>query len=214
MMNAWIRQLFQNKDLLRMGHCQQFENLNLGMGWLYYGLTRLFQPQKVVVIGSWRGFAPLMFSKALADNNDKGLVYFIDPSLADDFWKDGKKVQDYFRSYQAHNIQHFLMTTQEFVKSDVYKSLDEVGIVFIDGMHTEAQARFDYEAFESKIADNGLILFHDSLSTDKVNSPKLYSSTTRYERRVRYFVDTLKSNKELQVFDLPFAFGLTLVRKV
>ena len=65
--------------MLRMGHCQTIEDLNLGMGWLYYGYTRLLRPQKIVVIGSWRGFTPLIFGKALADNGNNGVVHFIDP---------------------------------------------------------------------------------------------------------------------------------------
>jgi predicted O-methyltransferase YrrM len=213
-MNEWIVQLFQNKDLLRMGHCQQLEDLNLGMGWLYYGLTRLIRPQKVVVIGSWRGFAPLIFSKALADNAEKGVVYFIDPSLADDFWNDRNRVQDHFQRYGVNNIQHFLMTTQEFVESDEYNALNDPGIVFIDGLHTEDQARFDFEAFENKIAENGIFFFHDSLSTVKIKCQDLYSPKLHYERRVKYFIDTLKVNTQWQVFDFPFANGLTLVRKL
>ncbi len=213
-MDEWIAHLFQNNDLLRMGHCQQREGLNLGMGWLYYGLTRLFRPQKVVVIGSWRGFTPLVFSKALADNAEGGSVYFIDPSLADDFWKEGEKVRAYFQGYGAENIQHFLMTTQEFTESEVYQSLDDVGMVFIDGLHTEEQARFDFEAFEGKIFNKGLFLFHDSLSTAKVKSQDLYSPELHYERRVKFFIDTLKQKPDFQVFDLPFAKGLTMVRKV
>ena len=213
-MNEWISQLFQNKDLLRMGHCQQLEDLNLGMGWLYYGLTRLIRPQTIVVIGSWRGFTPLIFSKALADNaENEGLVYFIDPSLADDFWKDSQKVQDYFHSYGAHNIRHFLMTTQEFVESDAYISLENPGIVFIDGLHTEEQASFDFEAFEKKITENGLFFFHDSLSTAKTKSRRLYSPQLHYQRGVKFFIETLKLNPKWQVFDIPLANGLTLVQK-
>jgi len=214
-MNDWIGQLFQNKDLLRMGHCQQLQDLNLGMGWLYYGLTRLLRPKHVVVIGSWRGFSPLIFSKALADNAEReGVVYFIDPSLVDDFWKDSGNVRDYFHSYGAHNIRHYLMTTQEFVETDAYHSLEKPGIVFIDGLHTEDQAQFDFEAFKNKIAENGLFLFHDSLSTAKTKSRDLYSPALQYQRSVKFFLETLKVNREFQVFDIPLANGLTLVQKI
>jgi len=47
-MDKWITRLFENTDLLRMGHCQQLEDLNLGMGWLYYGLTRLIRPKTLL----------------------------------------------------------------------------------------------------------------------------------------------------------------------
>ena len=197
--------------MLRMGHCQTIEDLNLGMGWLYYGYTRLLRPQKIVVIGSWRGFTPLIFGKALADNGNNGVVHFIDPSLADDFWEDADQVNQHFKNYGIENIHHHLMTTQEFVESDAYQTLDDIGIVFIDGLHTKEQAKFDYEAFKDKLSDNGIVFFHDSTSLKKVTW--LYSDELRYERSVKYYIDELKLNKQLQIFDLTIANGLTLVKK-
>jgi predicted O-methyltransferase YrrM len=211
-MYNWISQLYKNPDLLRMGHCQSPVDLNLGMGWLYYGFTRLIRPQKVVIIGSWRGFTPLIFSKALADNAENGVVYFIDPSLADDFWKDAGKVSEYFKSYGADNIRHYLMTTQEFVDSDTYKSLDNIGILFIDGLHTKEQAKFDYETFVDKLSHNAIIMFHDSIKMKW--SKKIYGPGREYQTDVKMFIDELKTDPNLQIFDLPFAEGLTLARRI
>ena len=59
-MHDWIAHLFRDKDMLRMGHGQRVEDRNLGLGWVYYALARLLRPEKVVVIGSYRGFAPLV----------------------------------------------------------------------------------------------------------------------------------------------------------
>ena len=64
----WIARLFEHPDLLRMGHHQRAEDQNLGMGWLYYAFGRMIRPRLAVVIGSWRGFVPLMIAKALQDN--------------------------------------------------------------------------------------------------------------------------------------------------
>lgn len=210
-MDEWIAQLFENKELLQMGHCQRLEDLNLGMGWLYYGLTRLIRPEKVVVIGSWRGFSPLIFGKALADNIEGGKVHFIDPSLVDDFWQDPQKVQEHFEDCGIDNISHYKMTTQQFVESEAYRILDNIGLVFIDGLHTAEQARIDYEAFQDRISENGVFLFHDSITISTTNW--LYSPDNAYERRVVDFIDNLKRNAQLQVLDLPFAKGLTIVRK-
>src|SRR5262245_1136215 len=113
----WVAVLFQNSDLTRMGHFQRVEDANLGLGWVYYGLARVMRPSAVVVIGSYRGFVPLVLARALAENSEGGQVYFIDPSLVDDFWKDAARVRDHFASYGVTNIQHFLMTTQQFVES-------------------------------------------------------------------------------------------------
>jgi predicted O-methyltransferase YrrM len=173
------------------------------------GLTRLIRPSCVVVIGSYRGFSPLVFGKAQADNAENGTVCFIDPSLVDDFWKEEVEVQKHFKANGVTNIQHHLATTQEFVETDTYRSL-KVGVVFIDGYHTAEQARIDFEAFEPLVSDNGVLLLHDSTTT---SMSRIYGPGREYERDVPIFVDQLKQDANLQVFDLPFDQGLTLVRK-
>jgi predicted O-methyltransferase YrrM len=209
-MKEWIQTLFETEDLLRMGHHQRAEDANLGLGWLYYALARILRPRRVVVIGSFRGFVPLIFSKALADNSEGGQVCFVDPSLADDFWKEPSAVHKFFGGYGASNIEHFLMTTQQFMMSEKYRSLKEVGIVFVDGYHSEEQARFDYEAFQDRLSAEGIVLFHDSV---RVRTSRMYGPERLYEHRVKCFVDTLKNKPNLQVFDLPFGDGITLVRR-
>lgn len=210
-MNRWVQELYANEDFLRMGHFQRLEDHNLGLGWLYYSLVRVIRPRVVIVIGSWRGFAPLVFGKALGDNLEKGEVIFIDPSLVDDFWKDAQSVKSHFKSFGVTNINHFLMTTQQFVESETYKDLSDIGIVFIDGYHSKEQAKYDYNAFQHLLSEDGIILLHDSVSS--CNS-KIYGKDKAYEHQVKYFIDELNQKKELQVFDFPFDRGVTLVRKL
>jgi len=210
-MNEWLSEIFSNKDFLKMGHFQRLEDHNLGLGWLYYSLARVIRPQTIIVIGSWRGFAPLVFGKALLDNLEEGEVIFIDPSLVDDFWQDVQSVKSHFKSFGVTNIKHYLMTTQQFVKSETYENLSDIGIVFIDGYHSKEQAEFDYNAFEQLVSRDGMILLHDTI---KVRSSKFYGNDNVYEHQVKYFVDELKKNKELQVYDFPFGRGVTLVRKL
>ena len=111
----WIARLLEHPDLLRMGHSQSAADENLGLGWLYYAFGRILRSRRAVVIGSWRGFAPLVIGKALQDNLEPGEVIFIDPSFVDDFWTDVERVREYFQSFGVKNIRHFRMTTQEFV---------------------------------------------------------------------------------------------------
>ena len=208
----WIARLFEHPDLLRMGHHQRAEDQNLGMGWLYYAFGRMIRPRLAVVIGSWRGFVPLMIAKALQDNLEAGEVVFIDPSLADDFWKDPTRVKEYFLGLGVANIRHFGMTTQEFVKTSDYRSLGKVGLVFIDSLHTEQQAQFDYEAFSGLLEPRGFVMLHDSMI---VRPDKVYGGEKAYGMSVKYFVDRLKQDPMLQLLDLPFGHtGLTLLRKL
>ena len=212
-MKDWIAKLLDYRDLAGMGHLQRVEDANLGLGWIYYALARVIRPKQVVVIGSYRGFVPLVLGKALADNLDGGRVIFIDPSFVDDFWKDPQSVRAHFAFFDVTNIEHYLMTTQQFTQSEAYRSLDPLGMVFVDGYHSEEQARFDYEAFEGLLHPDGIILLHDT-ATAPGRVSNMYGAERAYEKRVKYFVDTLKQDIRLQVFDLPFDQGVTLVRKL
>jgi predicted O-methyltransferase YrrM len=210
-LTCWIARLFRDPALLRMGHNQRADDLNLGLGWLYYGLARIVHPRRAVVIGSYRGFVPLLVGRACQDNVEQGEVTFVDPSLVDDFWQDPVRVREHFAAYGVANVRHFAMTTQQFVATDAYCALADVGLVFIDGYHTAEQARFDYEAFAGRLAPRGIMLFHDSL----IRRPsRIYGAEHAYDINVRDFLDELKRAPDIQVFDLPFGTGLTLVRRL
>jgi predicted O-methyltransferase YrrM len=208
----WVARLFEQPDLLRMGHSQSPEDLNLGLGWLYYALGRVVRAERAVIIGSLRGFVPMMFAKALQDNLKPGKVIFIDPSLADDFWRDPSRTEEYFRGYGLRNIEHFCMTTQEFTKTEHYRDLGEIGLLFIDSKHTAEQAAFDYEAFSGRLTTRGLVMFHDSMI---MRPDKVYGADNAYMMTVKTFVDRLKTDPSLQLLDLPFGdTGLTVLRKL
>jgi len=209
-MDDWIRRLFRDETMLRMGHCQRAEDGNLGLGWVYYALARLLRPTTVVVIGSYRGFVPLTFGKALHDNGSGGAVWLIEPSLVDDFWKDPARVTAHFASAGVTNVRHVPRTTQEFVETDDYRQLGRVGLLHVDGMHTEEQAAFDFEAFAGRLVTTSVALFHDSVAMD---ISRVYGDDRPYVCTVRRFIDRLKTRREWQVFDLPFGPGLTLVRR-
>lgn len=209
-LTAWIAHLYAYPGMLRMGHNQCAEDLNLGLGWIYYGLARLARPRQAVVIGSWRGFAPMVIARACQDNQ-AGEVTFIDPSLVDDFWKDPAATSAHFAGFGIHNISHHLATTQQFVQTEAYRQIADVGLLFIDGYHTAEQARFDYLAFEKQLAPRALVLFHDSMGE---RTSGIYGRDRAYEVTVRDYMDELRRDVGLQLIDLPFGTGLTVMRKV
>jgi predicted O-methyltransferase YrrM len=210
-LTEWIAGLFEHPGLLRMGHNQRAEDLNLGLGWLYYGLARLIHPHSAVVIGSYRGFVPMLLGKALQDNVEPGEVTFIDPSMVDDFWKDREAVRAYFRGFGLENVRHYPMTTQQFVETEAYRRLGEIGLLFVDGYHSQEQARFDYRAFERHLAPRGIALFHDSMVR---RQSEIYGADRAYGIRVKDFLDELKRDPGVQLFDVPFGTGVTLLRKI
>jgi predicted O-methyltransferase YrrM len=209
-LDAWLTQLFADPWLVRMGHNQRAADRNLGLGWIYYGLARLYRPRLAVVIGSWRGFAPMVIARGCQDNAEGGQVLFIDPSLVDDFWRDPVRVQGWFAGFGLDNIRHRLATTQDFVASPEIGALGPVDLLFVDGLHTAEQARFDYEAFRNHLSPRSVVLFHDSM---RDGESRIYGDDSGYPVTVRSLMDEYRRDPGLQVFDLPFGAGLTLLRK-
>ena len=209
MIDDFVRGLLADPQMLRMGHAQRAEDGNLGLGWLYYALARILRPERAVVIGSWRGFVPLVIARALAENLERGTVWFVDPSLVDDFWRDPAAVAAHFRSHGVANVEHRCATTQAFVESADYARLDRVGLLMIDGLHTAEQARYDYLAVVDKLADDAVVLFHDS--TGPKLSP-IYGPGREYRHTVYKLIARLRETPGLEVLSLPFDSGVTLVR--
>jgi predicted O-methyltransferase YrrM len=208
-MQEFIRQLFTDPQMLRMGHAQRGADLNLGLGWIYYGLARLIRPQIAVVVGSYRGFVPAVLGRALADNTEQGQVIFIDPSYADDFWQDPVRVQRHFEALGTGNVRHYRQTTQEFAASADYAALGMVGLVMVDGLHSAEQARFDYLAFLPKLSADGAVIFHDTL---RERTSTFYGPERAYQHTVCRLIERLRGLAGLEVLTLPFGAGATLVR--
>jgi predicted O-methyltransferase YrrM len=208
-MQEFIRKLFTDPQMLRMGHAQSGEDLNLGLGWIYYGLARLIRPQIAVVIGSYRGFVPAIIARALAENSVQGQVLFIDPSYADDFWRDPERVQAHFAGLGTTNVRHFCQTTQEFVRGLDYAKLGPVGLLMVDGYHSAEQARFDYLAFLPKLSADSAVIFHDTL---RERTSTFYGPDRAYQHTVCHLMERLGALPGMQVLTLPFGAGATLVR--
>jgi predicted O-methyltransferase YrrM len=210
-LQAWIKTLFSDRKLLGMGHAQSRADGNLGLGWLYYSLARIQRASRIVVIGSYRGFVPMVLARALQDNRNGGIVDFIDPSLVDGFWKDPAGVQAHFARFGIDNIRHHLHTTQEFVATAAYRELRDIDMLFVDGYHSHAQAKFDHMAFADKLGADASVLFHDSTGN---RESRIYGEDNRYTYSVKQYMDELKASPRLQVFDFDYASGVTLVKPV
>jgi predicted O-methyltransferase YrrM len=207
----WIEELFSHSELLEMGHEQSLDDRNLGLGWFYYSQVRIIKPKICVCIGSWRGFVPIVLAQALKDNKNDSKLIFIDPSLADNFWADADKNNVWFSRFGLTNIKHYLMTTQEFVMSDAFKEIKDIGLLFVDGYHTAEQARYDHEAFKPLLNLDASVIFHDST---RYFTSHIYGREKAYQHTVVDYIETLKLNKNLQCIDFKYGSGVTLVRNV
>ncbi|MEA5474110.1 class I SAM-dependent methyltransferase [Synechococcus sp. CCY9201] len=203
-----IAAMADNPDLWEMGHGQRQEVKDLGLGWTYYGLTRTLRPSFSIVIGSWRGFVPLLIGQAIQDNGNSGSLLFIDPSFVDNQWKDGR-AKDYFSSYGITCIEHRQQTSQEVIAEPEFSRM-AIDLLFIDGLHTEEQCRLEFESFLPRLTPGAIALFHDSHS--QVIS-EIYGKEKSYAHTTWRYIEELRGRRDLQVFDLPIAQGVTLVQR-
>lgn len=202
-----IQAMADHPDLWKMGHNQSQDNLDLGLGWHYYGLARALRPSKAVVIGSWRGFVPLLIAQAMQDAEQGGELIFIDPSFVDDQWRFG--VDDYFAQFGIHCICHYRETSQEFLAAERLDA-GSIDLLFIDGYHSYEQCKLEYEGFTPLLRKRAVTLFHDS-SSRRIS--KMYGKEKIYEHTVWRYIEELRSNSDLEVVNLEIGEGVAMVKR-
>ena len=210
MNSDWLGRILGHAELRAMGHGQRLEDANLGLGWLYYALARIERPPHAVCIGSWRGFVPIVLAQALRDNGEGGRVTFIDPSLADDFWADPERTRAWFAGFGLDNVDHHRLTTQQYVETAEHRSGSPVSMLFVDGYHSAEQARFDHEAFASRLTKDAVVLFHDSI---RPKTSMIYGEDNPYVHTAHLYIDELQRRADLQVMDFTLDSGVTIVRR-
>lgn len=207
-------------DILRharpLGHHEDASNLNLGFGFLYYGLIRALRPAHIAVIGSGFGFSVVCLALAAKDNGF-GRVSFVDPSysaLRDGLlrtvggtahWDDPRKVDAHFARFGvAEQVTHYKSTSAEFFGAWGEHDLPRIDVAFIDGNHSYADVRHDFIEVMRRARRNTYILMHDT---------NLYVREFVGHAGVKRFLRIVRSDPYyFEVIDFPFSSGLAIVR--
>lgn len=168
---------------------------DLGFGYLHYSFIRNLKPQKVLCVGSQKGFIPAICGIACKDNK-QGIVHFVDAGYdcrIDEehdkswggvgVWKDATK--DYWKPIRCEEIINIhCMTTEQFKeKLEPYVTF---GYIYIDGDHSYEGVKRDYDIFYPHLADGGIMAFHDV---------DVEGETTWGECGVKTFWDEVKVSK-------------------
>jgi predicted O-methyltransferase YrrM len=186
-----------------MGQATDEASDNLGFGYLYYGLTRLYQPRVVVCIGSYRGFAPVCFTLGLVENA-QGMCYFIDPGKVDRYWHNPEHIAQLEHIFGlGGRLRYLRQTSQQVIAAGGLPQ--RIDLLFIDGDHSYDGVKFDFDHFGSRVRAGGLILLHDSIREGKGFTP--------WEVK-RFLHAEVFGRAQYETFTLPCAAGLTLVRKL
>jgi hypothetical protein len=198
------------------GHKEDAKNLNLGFGYLYYGLARTLRPQHTLVIGSGYGFSVVCFALGIKDNG-RGNLSFIDPSYSllkngpfktiggVGFWDNEAKVKSHFQRFEVdHLIRHYKMRSDEFFPLYETMQLAPLDLAFIDGSHAYKDVKYDFIKVLERSKKNTYILLHDS---------NIYIREILQHSGVKKWLNTIKVYKEFfEVIDFPFSSGMAIVR--
>ncbi len=198
------------------GHKEDAKSLNLGFGYLYYGLARTLRPQHTLVIGSGYGFSVVCFALGIKDNG-RGNLSFIDPSYSllkngpfktiggVGFWDNEAKVKSHFQRFEVdHLIRHYKMRSDEFFPLYETMQLAPLDLAFIDGSHAYKDVKYDFIKVLERSKKNTYILLHDS---------NIYIREILQHSGVKKWLNTIKVYKEFfEVIDFPFSSGMAIVR--
>jgi len=198
------------------GHHEDAMELNLGFGFIYYGLVRALRPKHIVVIGSGFGFSVVCLGLGLKDNKT-GRLSFVDPSYSllrnGPFktvggmakWNDPRKVEEHFAGFGLETIvSHHRMTSEVFFARFKHFDLPPIDVAFIDGNHSFRDARNDFINVLKHSKKNSYVFLHDS---------NIYVREMIRHAGVKRWLNVLRNNKELfDLIDFPFDSGVALVR--
>jgi caffeoyl-CoA O-methyltransferase len=159
-------------------------------------LSKLVQPERILEIGTFTGYATLCLAEGLKPG---GIVHTIDnnPEL-EDMQRNNFSESSFSDSIQLH-IGHAL---------EIIPTLDETfDLVFID-----ADKKNNYTYFElvlHKVRPGGLILVDNVLWKGKVFAEDKDSDTVT----IRKFNDHITADERVEKMILPMRDGLMLIRK-
>jgi len=199
-----------------LGHNENPANLNLGFGFLYYGLARTLRPKHVVVIGSGYGFSVVCLALALKDNA-KGRLSFVDPAysvLTDGpfktvggtaQWTDPGQVTRHFARFGVEGIvTHHRLRSDEFFARHADLGVPEIDMAFIDGSHAYKDVRQDFLSVLRHSRKNAYVLLHDT--NIYVRELVRHAGVKRWLKTVR------RQEGAFEVLDFPFSSGVAVVR--
>ncbi|MDD3471149.1 MAG: class I SAM-dependent methyltransferase [Syntrophaceae bacterium] len=198
------------------GHYEETRGLNLGFGFIYYGVVRALRPKHTLVIGSGYGFSVVCLALGIKDN-DMGFLSFVDPSyslLKDGplktiggrgSWSDATGVKEHFERFGISSIvSHYKMRSDEFFPQFDSLRLPEIDLAFIDGSHAFKDVRYDFIETLGRSRKNTYVFLHDT---------HIYVRELLRHSGVKRWLRVLKKEEHaFEIINFPFSSGVALVR--
>jgi len=193
-------------------HEEDAKTGNLGYGFIHYGLIRLIRAKRVLVIGSKYGYIPAICAMACKDNKT-GVVDFVDASYDYTKWPQDKNhwggvgfwnkvdVDKHFGKMGLNKyIKFYLMTSKNFARTTENRKWD---YIYIDGDHSYAGVKNDFNLFYPRLKNGGYLLLHD-----------IYTKNLgELDYGVNIFWEEIKTGGKYQTMEFSGKIGLGMIRK-
>lgn len=181
---------------------------NLGFGYIHYAFIRNIKPNRILCVGSRKGYIPAICALACKDNGN-GHVDFVDAGYdrcdknhwsGIGWWKKVNPEKHFSLFDVSRYLTSHIMTTKKFAESHPHAWYD---YIYIDGDHSYKGVKLDYTLFWPKLTKFGFMVFHD-----------VY---VKYTKDLGYF-GVWKLWKEIKIgnkiiFPFPKHSGLGIVQK-
>ena len=131
-------------------------------------LVELQRPRVIVELGTHCGVSYCAFCQAVVETGARASCYAIDTWTGDGHT--GPYGDHVYESLKAHHKQYesfsqlLRMTFDEALQQFADTSVD---LLHIDGLHTYDAVKRDYNTWLPKMSDKGIILFHDTVVTER-----------------------------------------------
>ncbi len=128
-----------------------------------YDIVGATSPALLVELGSQRGFSFGVFCQSARSHSIACTCYAVDTWAGDEHTGSyGEEIYDnlasHVREFYRHHAYLLRMTFDEAVSQFSDGSID---LLHIDGLHTYEAVSHDFNTWYPKVADGGIILFHD-----------------------------------------------------
>nr|WP_320115706.1 glycoside hydrolase family 99-like domain-containing protein [uncultured Desulfuromonas sp.] len=132
-------------------------------------LVQQLRPQIFVELGTHAGNSYFAFCQSIQHYDVNTRCYAIDTWHGDEHA--GKYTEEIFEEVCRHNTQHYaafstLLRTTFDAAADSFSEAS-INLLHIDGLHTYAAVKHDFETWLPKLAPGAVVLFHDTNVRDE-----------------------------------------------
>ena len=126
-------------------------------------LISIIKPKTVVDLGVDYGYSTFVFANSMIVNNINGNVYGVDLFEGDMHTGFRNTYNEVIKKKEKYNLSLLEIIKMDFtdLSKDWYIPID---LLHIDGLHTYNAIKNDFNCWNNKVSENGIILFHDVTS--------------------------------------------------